>query len=1108
MLFCGKCGAKLVLLCIKCGFENPEEFAFCGKCGNSLQKTSDTSEIDYKKPESYTPKHLANKILTNRGPIEGERKLVTVLFADVANYTTISERLDPEEVHQVMDGCFKILMEEIHKYEGTINQFTGDGIMALFGAPVAHEDHANRACRAAIIIQKALEQYRKELKIRFDIQFKMRIGINSGLVVVGSIGDDLRMDYTAIGDTTNLASRMESHAKPGTILISEKTRKIVKDFFELKSIGTIEIKGKEKPQKVYQLIRAGDIETRIEASQVKGLTRFVGRKNSMGALIKAFERVKSGSGQVVGIVGEAGVGKSRLLLEMRNMLLQDEFEYVEGRCLQYGNSILYLPILDILKSIFLIKDDNKEFAIKRKINDAITNLSDRFTSLNSSFQDILSLKVDDEEYIKLEPKEKREKVFEAIRDLLIRMSQDKPLVIAVEDLHWIDKTSEEFLTFFIDWLANSQILLILLYRPEYTHQWGSKSFYTKIGVDQLGISSSGDLIKAILEEGEVATELRQLILNRSSGNPLFIEEFTNTLVENGAIEKQENQFALKGNSKDIKVPDTIQGIIAARIDRLEDNLKRTMQVASVIGRDFAFKILQTITGMRTELKAYLLNLQGLEFIYEKNLFPELEYIFKHALTQEVAYNSLLQKRRNEIHEKIGLAIEELYSDRMEEYYEILAYHFSKSSNDKKAVHYLKMSAQKASAKFSHWDAFASLKKAFHILETQIDSPENQKAKIKILKLANMPLFVLGMPDESLWVLDTAIAIAREMENSIDISEFYSLKASYYSHRGDNDRACMYAGNAFEEAKKYQNLDQMVQNACVLSMAHLSTGNFKKISTMVPETIELIEKSKRKLDSFSMPFAPYSTLSSFCGLSMGCIGAFNEGNKYLTSGLGLAYRIKDKLAIGIAELNYGVFYLVKGDWNSALEHFNICVMYAKEVNNLWSQAWCYCVMGYAASMLSNHEEAKMLIKQGLEMYHESGVKFSLPAAYSFSGYAAFESKDYEIAREYLEKAVQLSQTNNEKVIEGRTSIFLGSLICKQDLSQKQDALSIMKKGMKLLKSFEAKPFYSIGHFYLGELFLNTNEPEKAVRHLEKANIFFEEMGMDFWLSRTQKLLSNI
>jgi class 3 adenylate cyclase len=356
MQFCVKCGNKLEINCPGCGFGNSPTFQYCGKCGHDLRKPAETTPIDYSEPQSYTPKFLADKILTTRSSIEGERKFITVLFADVADYTSIAEKLDPEEIHQMMDGCFKILMDEIHKYEGTINQFTGDGVMALFGAPVAHEDHSQRACHAALSIQRALKVFEEKIMNDFGADFKMRIGLNSGPVIVGSIGDDLRMDYTAVGDTTNLASRIENMARPGTSLVSSHTHKLARDFFEFKSLGKVEVKGKEETQQTYELLKVGRVETRIGAAVAKGLTRFVGRKNSFAALKEALEEAVAGSGQVVAIVGEAGVGKSRLLLEFKNLLLQSEYAYLEGQCFHFGGSMSYLPFLDILRSYFEIKD--------------------------------------------------------------------------------------------------------------------------------------------------------------------------------------------------------------------------------------------------------------------------------------------------------------------------------------------------------------------------------------------------------------------------------------------------------------------------------------------------------------------------------------------------------------------------------------------------------------------------------------------------------------------------------------------------------------------------------------------------------------------------------
>jgi len=693
--FCLECGSKLELSCPQYDNTLPTGAKFCNKCGHDLRAPKEIPAINYAAPQTYTPKFLADKIITTRSSIEGERKLVTVVFADVANYTTFSEKLDPEEVHQIMDECFKILLREIHTFEGTINQFTGDGVMALFGAPVAHEDHAQRACYAALAVQKALESFNEKIKKDSGADFKMRIGVNSGPVIVGSIGDDLRMDYTAVGDTTNLASRIENLARPGTSLVSAYTYKLARAFFEFKSLGKFEVKGKAASQEVFELIKTGEVDTRIGASVAKGLTRFQGRKNSMATLMDAFRKVQSRSGQVVGIVGEDGVGKSRFILEFENRLPEGEFTFFEGRCLQYGCSMVYAPILDILRSYFEIKEGDPEVMIKKKMNKKALQLDEKLQGVLPSFHELFSIVVEDEAYQKLESIQKKEKIFEDLRDLFVRESQTRPLILVVDDLHWIDKTSEEFLSYLIESLVNAHILLVILYRPEYTHTWGSKSYYSQIGLNQLTSQSSVELIRAILNGCEIEPALETFILDRSAGTPFFIEELTRSLLENGSIQREKNQCYLARAPQDIQVPDTIQGIIAARMDRLEDNLKRTIQVASVIGKHFAFRILQTITGVKEDLKPYLLKLQGLEFIYEKSLFPELEYVFKHTLTQEVAYNSLLQKKRKEIHEKIGKAIEALYAERLEEFHEMLAYHYSKSENSEKAYRYLKLSGNKS-----------------------------------------------------------------------------------------------------------------------------------------------------------------------------------------------------------------------------------------------------------------------------------------------------------------------------------------------------------------------------------------------------------------------------
>ena len=913
--FCIKCGKPMEFHCPKCGAKTPVVGDFCMECGHKLRQPIEAPPIDYSAPQSYTPKHLADKILTTRSSIEGERKLVTVLFADVANYTSISEKLDPEEVHQIMDGCFKILMDEIHKYEGTINQFTGDGVMALFGAPVAHEDHAQRTCYAALSIQKALGEYGDKIRKDTGVEFKMRIGLNSGPVIVGAIGDDLRMDYTAVGNTTNLGSRMESVARPGTILVSKNTHRLVRDFFEFESLGKIEVKGKKEPQEAFELIKTGEVETRIGASVAKGLTRFVGRKNSMGALMDAFDKVKSGSGQVVGLVGEAGVGKSRLLLEMRNMLPQGEYSYLEGRCLHYGGSMPYLPILDILRSYFDIKEGDREFLIKKKMEEKILDLDEKLKGVIPSFQELLSLKVDDEDFTKLEPKEKRERTFEALRDLLIRESQNKPLVLAMEDLHWIDKTSEEFITYLIRWLTTTNILLIFLYRPEYTHAWGSKSYYNKIGVDQLSTSTSAELVQSILEGAEVVPELKELIIGKTGGNPLFVEELTHSLLENGSIQRKDYQYVLSRKASDIQVPNTIQGIIAARIDRLEDNLKRTMQVASVIGRDFAFRILQTITGMREEIKSYLLNLQGLEFIYERKLFPELEYIFKHALTQEVAYNSLLLQRRKEIHEKIGKAIEGLYPDRLDEFYEMLAYHATAAGQKERALRYLIRASERAHRTAAHREEATLLIRAFTIAEES----GNKDLLPDLRARCGRAYAAIGLWEKAKVALEEALRLlpSHAIEQQAEVMADLAIACFWLM---DTPSLRNYSNKTLSIAKKVNRHD--LESAAISGLAG-ADGLEGQLSTSMQQYKIAIDQSKRHGTA-----VPAHTLEWY-PLGLYWVGKFEEAIEWSHEAVRKCREFGDSFVLMRALSNLAISLAARGRYKEALQTFEQSQQFGKE-----------------------------------------------------------------------------------------------------------------------------------------------------------------------------------
>jgi class 3 adenylate cyclase/tetratricopeptide (TPR) repeat protein len=1107
--FCIECGGSLEFRCPKCGATTPARGKFCKECGCDLAEIK-APPVDYSQPQTYTPKFLADKILSTGKSLEGERKLVTVLFADVANYTSISEKLDPEEVHQIMDGCFKVLLDEIHRYEGTIDKFTGDGVMALFGAPVAHEDHAQRACHASLAIERALEGYGEKIKKECGVEFRMRVGLNSGPVIVGSVGTNLKMDYTAVGDTVNLASRMQTMAQPGRTLAAPDTYRMARDFFKFEPLGKVRVKGKEELVEAYRLIEANRVETRLEAAIARGLTGFVGREKEMAILKESFEKAKSGSGQVVGIVGEAGVGKSRLVLELRRMLAQDEYTCLDGHCLHYGSSMPYVPLLDILRSYFDIREGEREFVIKKKMAEKVSRLDEKLKGILPLLHDLFSLKVEDEGYLKLEPQKKREKIFEAVRNLLVRESQRSPLVLAVDDLQWIDRTSDEFLNYFIGWLAGCHIQLILLYRPEYVHQWGGKSYYSQIGVEQLSTNASAELVRAMLEEGEVAPELRKVILDRAAGNPLFIEEFTHTLLENGSIQKKDHEYFLAIKPGDIHVPDTIQGIIAARMDRLEENLKRTMQVASVIGRDFAYRILHTITGMQGELKSYLMNLQGLEFIYEKSLFPELEYVFKHTLTQEVAYSSLLVKRRKELHERIGKAIEELYPDRLEEFYQALAYHYLRAKNWEKAYQYLKLSADKASRSYSNWEAFSFYKEAINILNQWPETEENKRRGIEVRLSAEGPMKVVAYPEDSLQILQEGERLSKEVGDRRSLATFYGSIGLCYSFRGDSAQGIRYSEKSFEEAQKIEDVDLAAPMGFDLCSSYTLAGQYIKTVEVADRVVSLLEKTHRESDFFGGPFDfnLYSALSAYYGHAMAWLGKFPQGEALCEKGLRFAHQVGNLYSIAFAEVMYGMLFNVKGDGKNTVRHLQEAVRYGEEGQIIPLSGMAHCGLGWGYNLLEDRQTAQKHLEMGISILRDSGLSFLLSYQYLGLGMVHFDSGDLGNAQSCWEEALKSAQTNAEKWMEGISRTCLGRVFGHGKKPQHVTAEEFILEGIEILDELRLRPWSARGHYFLGELYAHTGQKEKALETLKKAEGMFREMGMDFWLTLAQSSLNSL
>jgi len=719
--FCDQCGVALEARCAGCGAALRPGARFCGACGTAVGGSAVAPPPDPApapavtaggtRTQPYTPRHLAEKILKSRSALEGERRQVTVLFADLAGFTTLAEARDPEDVHALIDRCFAAISAEIHRFEGSVNQYTGDGVMALFGAPIAHEDGPRRAVHAALGIQRAIRVLNRELEAQKDVSLQLRIGLNTGPVVVGKIGDDLRMDYTAVGDTTNLAARMQQAARPGSVVIGEATHAAVEGYFETLDLGEVPAKGRA-PARAFEVLRARGGRARLDIAAERGLTPLVGRTRELAVLRERFEEAREGRGQVVVIAGDAGLGKSRLLLEFHRALDGDGIDvtWLEGRCISFGQSIAFGPLVDQLRQNFGIEELDGEPEIIAKVEHGMRRLGALDAHI-PFIRYLLAVDAGDPTLTRMDAANRRTKIFEAVRALSLRGAARRPLVLVFEDLHWVDATTEDYLKTVLDSVASVPILMVLTHRIGYTPPFGGRSFVTNLTLRNLNPAESLEIAKRVLGIQDVPEQVRAALLDKAEGVPLFVEEVTKALLDLGVLAPSADGYRVVKSLAEVGVPDTMHGIIMARLDRLGDDGKRTVQLASVIGRQFMHRLLERLAGHTGRLDGLLRDLKALEIIYEQGLLQEPAYVFKHAVIQDVAYNSLLRERRRELHRAVGEAIEELYADRLGEHYEELAHHFVNGEAWDKALEYLVRSGDRARAGFANQAALDFYSKA-------------------------------------------------------------------------------------------------------------------------------------------------------------------------------------------------------------------------------------------------------------------------------------------------------------------------------------------------------------------------------------------------------------
>jgi class 3 adenylate cyclase len=696
--FCGGCGAPLERRCPACAHANPPDHRFCGGCGAALAAAGAAASEPARAPRDYTPKHLADKILQSKSALEGERKQVTVLFADVKGSMELAEQLGAEEWHAILERFFAILADGVHRFEGTVNQYTGDGIMALFGAPIAHEDHAQRACYAALHLRDAVRGYANEVRAQHGIPFGVRIGLNSGEVVVGRIGDDLRMDYTAQGHVVGLAQRMEALAESGHVCLSEHTARLVRGYFQLQDLGRVNVKGAEEPVGLFDLEGVGAFRTRLDRSRARGLSTFVGRDRDMALLEAALERAQGGTAQVVGVMADAGTGKSRLCAEFLDGCRAQGIPIYEGRGVAHGKSIPMLPILELWRAFFGIGEGDAPEATRAKIAGRLLLMDDAYREALPILFDLFGAPDPANPAPVIDPEQRQKRLHAVVRRVLHDPSYGGGTrVLLLEDLHWFDGASDAFVETIVEGAPASRDLVLLNFRPEYQARWMQRSYYQQLPLQPLGADAIRALLSDQLGLDPSVAALPEMIHARTKGNPFFIEEVVQSLVESGHLAGSRGAYRLTTAIDALEVPKSVHAVLAARIDRLPEREKHVLQTAAVIGKTFPETLLRQVVASvsktgDTALDEALSTLVAAEFLFEAALYPQLEYSFKHPLTQEVAQGSQLRERRTRVHAAVARALESAGGN-PEEHAAEIAQHWAEAEDPARAARWYRRAAE-------------------------------------------------------------------------------------------------------------------------------------------------------------------------------------------------------------------------------------------------------------------------------------------------------------------------------------------------------------------------------------------------------------------------------
>jgi predicted ATPase len=914
--------------------------------------------------------------------------------------------------------------------------------------------------------------------------------------VVGRIGDDLRMDYTAVGNTTHLAARMQALAAPRTILLTEATHRLVAGYIRSEALGPVEVKGQRAPIQVYKVLGRRQWRSRLEMSAERGLTPLVGRQRELDLLHDCLGQAEGGCGQVVGIAGEAGVGKSRLLYEFHTALPTGRVHWLIGHCVAHGQTTPYLPLLEILRTNFQIDAEDNPLQIQEKLRQGVHLLDQSAVGALPFLEALFGLPGADEALRHLEPKDRRQQTFEAIRALAIAGSQRRPHVLVCENLHWLDQTSEDCFARLIESLAGFPILLLTTHRPGYTVRWADKTYYTQITPDLLTNAEAEAMVATLLGSRTLPPGLLQFIQEKAGGNPLFIEEVTQALVERGLLVQEHGGFTWTGDAE-VAFPDTIQDIMRARLDRLQEPVKRTAQTAAVIGREFGLRLLARISERAEEIQRDLGTLKQVELIHETRLFPELAYRFKHAVIQDVAYESLLVQRRQALHGAIGEAIEDLYADRLEEQVALLAYHYARSMHQDRAMAYALRAGDRAARLYARAEATTYYAQALTMAQALAPSPEAQQAQIDaILKLA-----AVGMTRQDLERDEQNLAQARTLAEAL-ADERRLAQVLYWQGRipyarGDLQPAIDYAKQSLAIA------DRLGDEALAAPPVNL-LGRISWLLSDYVNASQLLARSTEQMHRLGNT-AEEATAAGFASAAFGFLGQFDHALTYADHGLRLAQELQNPFAEAAAYQYRANVHDQRGGWAQAIADYEEARRLAERAGDLFRVYIVKFFEGRAHTMAGSAGRGRVLLEESIALSAQLGTTFMLAWAKAYLAGCLLALGEHEAATPLCHEAIALAEARGDKYAKALAHRTLAETLGAMTSADPQDAERALLEAIRIYQEISNKPELARSYVSYARLLQGWGETAKARDYLTQAIGLFQHMGMLWDLAQAEQLL---